>query len=190
MTIDYYFSFEAGQYVASILQNWTIIVYGFALMLGGLSLFIYNMRALIKMTPGKWWYSFCIIAGFLITLVAGLIPPITQHPLFTWIYNYWYQPQSGTLFGMVAFFIVSVAYRAVKIRNLHSAVFALCAFFMILNQAPITSSFTDIFFNVGNWITKVLSTSGWRAFYIGSAIGTVALAVRIFIWRERGIMGE
>lgn len=190
MVADYFFPIQAIHASAGVVQEWTAIVFGFAMCLGGISLVIYNTKHIVKMTPGKWWYAFCTIAAFFVTLISGLVPPFTSHWLFSWMYNYTYMPPAGTLYGMLSFYILSAGYRAVKVRNLESAVFVVCAWFMVMKNAPIAQTAWYGFFQIGDWISKVPSASGWRAFYIGAAIGTVALALRTFIWRERGALGE
>ncbi|MBS7648615.1 hypothetical protein KEJ17_03090 [Candidatus Bathyarchaeota archaeon] len=190
MIADYFINIPSIKSAASILTSWASIVAGFAIIYGALSLMLSNTKYVIKKTPNRWWYSLCIITSFLVTTIFGLIPPFTTHWVFSWMYNYTYLPPSGTIYGMLAFYMVSAAYRAVKIRNIESATFAICAFFLIMKNAPIVTSSTKVFFDVGDWIMNVPSAAGWRAFYIGAAIGTIALAIRTFIWRERGAVGE
>jgi len=190
MVLDYYVTIPAINAMASTFQEWTAIVFGFAMCLGAVSLFRYNLKMLIQKTPGKWWFALCTISAFSITLISGLIGPWTTHWVFSWMYNYTYVPPAGTLYGMLSFYILSAGYRAVKVRNIESAAFAICAWFMIMKNAPIAQTIWIGFFNIGDWISKIPSAAGWRAFYIGAAIGTVALGIRTFIWRERGLVGE
>jgi hypothetical protein len=189
MIVDFFLPIEAGHAAAGAAQKWAAIIYGFAMIYGGLSLLLYNFKWLIERVPGRWIYALATIVAFAVTTISGFIPPWTQHWVFKWMYDYTYLPPAGTIYGMLAFYILSAAYRAVKIRNIESAVFAVCAWFMIMRNAPLIHSVTTVFFNFGDWISKVPSNAGWRAFYIGAAIGTVALAMRTFVWRERGAIG-
>jgi hypothetical protein len=176
--------------LANVITKWVSIIAGFALILGAINLVILNARHVIKRTPRQWFYSLVIIVLFFITFIAGLLPPITKHPLFEWIYYYIFTPPSATIYGMLALYMTWAGFRAVRARNVEAAVFLIVALSIVIFNTPLIKVAVPVVQTWGQWLMNVPSMAGWRAFYIGAAIGVIALALRAILWYERGIIGE
>jgi len=183
---EYFFAIKQLADGVKTLTEWVSIIFGFTLALGAINMVIINSRYVIRRAKERWFDSLLIVVGVVAVTIAGFIPPFTRHWTLKWLYDYIYTPPAGTLYGMLTFYMISAAYRAVKARNLESAAFTLSAFFLVMKNAPIAVSAWRGFTDIGIWISDVPAAAGWRAFYIGAAIGTVALTMRTFLWRERG----
>ena len=87
-------------------------------------------RSISDKTAG-WGYSVVLLLSFFATLVVGLgkvgVHPAAQFPGFAWsgqyrqtggafwfIYEYAFQPLTATLFGLLAFYVSSAAFRAFR----------------------------------------------------------------------------
>jgi len=189
MILDYFFPVPVLSSSAKLTNEWVVVIAGFSLCLGATDLIIVNTRRIMRKTPGS-GYALLIIISFLLTLLLGLSSPMTKHPAFQWIYDYFYRPPAGTLYGMLALYLVSAGWRAFKIRTFESVIMLVCAWFLIMANAPIAAVVWEGFPSIGKWIMDVPSAAGWRAFYIGAAIGTLALGLKVILGLERGALGE
>ena len=188
MILDYFFVSPPVRSVTSLVTEWVVIIFGFSLCFGAVDLVVVGATRIHKKARG-WPDEIIIICSFLVTLAFGLIPPLTLNPTFKWIYAYFYVPPAGTLYGMLALYMVSASWRAFKLKNLESAAILVSAFCMVLANAPVFAVISGVFPALGSWINNVPSAAGWRAFFIGAAVGTLALGFKVIVGLEKGALG-
>jgi hypothetical protein len=97
---------------------------------------------------------------------------------------------NATIYSIIGFFIATAAYRAFRIRTVEATILLTCGTLVLLKNAPIGAAIWPGFETIGDWIMRVIQTTGWRGVYVGIAIGTVALAVRTWIGQETSWLGE
>jgi hypothetical protein len=109
-------------------------------------------------------------------------------------------PLGSTLFGLLAAYLVSAAYRAFRIRTLDAAVLAAMAAFIILTQVP-TAQFLASLFSPGlvdagarldsaavegrNWALSIANDAVQRAVGFGAFVGAIAMAMRVWLSLDR-----
>lgn len=99
-------------------------------------------------------------------------------PIWEFLYYKVLVSINATIFSLLAFFIASAAYRALKVRTLESTLFLIAGVFVILGQAPITNLVWPGFITIRDWIMQYPNTAGQRGILIGAALAILAFSVR------------
>jgi len=183
--------------VANIYQ----VVGAFAFGLGLYNLLRFHGKAIIKKQPG--WYSglaFYISVFAMATL--GLFQKYTEpglaKDLSTTLYNIIFDGGlamlQATMFSLVAFYIVSAAYRSFRIKSGEAMIMMTAAFVIMLATVPVGMAMTQSFpagspfrlENIGDWILNVPNMAAQRGMQFGISVGGLAMALRIWLSLERG----
>lgn len=204
------------------LANAQLIFLSLALLLGIVNLFRINGRMVIRRRPG-WWNGVSFFFGFFAMLTVGMLnfyyPPnmtATQvSALPNWAqtlaagrsqYEGWYEvlfsgafnSLGATVFSLLAFYIVSAAYRAFRVRNTEAILLLISALIMMLGLTPLGTFFVTGFIdpesqwaflkldNISEWILTVLNGAAQQALLFGVAVGVIATSLRIWLSLERG----
>lgn len=191
---------------------------GFAIGLGVISLASYHAKAISGKKPG-WGNSLVFFAGLLGMIVFGIWnihivkaigqiqnPDLAKHfeermrfvtGGYKLLFEGFLQPLGSTMFSVLAFFIVSAAYRAFRVRSVEAALMSATAFLVMLGMVPLGMALTSGIApeshwaalrleNVGRWILVVINMSTVRAINFGVSVGGLAMALRIWLSLERG----
>jgi len=181
----------------------TQIIWSFALLLGVYNLFLIHGRAVGK--RGKGWYnSAAFFIAFFAIMIAGFLKDanvarLGQAPanLFTILFNGFLTSLDATMFSLIAFYIVSAAYRAFRIRSLEAALMMVAAAIIMLAIVPVGASITNWLpthgwasalriERIGYWLLTGPNMAAQRAIAFGVAIGSLAMGLRIWLSLERG----
>ena len=103
----------------------------------------------------------------------------------------------ATMFSIVAFYIVSAAYRAFRIRSVEATLLLVTAIVVMLGQIAVGQMLTSwipasgVWHNlrieeIRSWILTVPNSAVTRAISFGLGIGGLAVALRIWLGLERG----
>lgn len=198
-----------------LLGQFAQVVVGFTILLGTYNLWRIHLNRVSRRRPG-WSYSLVFFATFIAMAVAafwkdwgewfpgGAPPPAWiksttkgQVDLFTVLFNGLLRNLESTMFSILAFYIVSAAYRAFRIRSLESAILMLTAVILMLGQVPIGTLLTawiplDSPFaalrieNISMWVLTTINAPVQRAIGFGLSLGALAMALRIWLSLERG----
>lgn len=169
---------------------WYSIVLGFTMLLGIDSLLRSNLKKIANRQPG-WIYAVILVAGFLFTMVAGLHTWISTKSLLTlgssfmFVYTYVIVPLQATMFALLAFFIASAAYRAFRARSLEATLLLITAAIVMLGRVPVGAEIWDKLPVMQDWIMEVPQMAAKRGIFIGIALGTVAMSLRVILGLER-----
>lgn len=169
---------------------WYSIVLGFTMLLGIDSLLRSNLKKIAGRQPG-WIYSAVLVAGFLVTMAAGLYTWVGTKSLLTlgssfmFIYTYVIVPLQATMFALLAFFIASAAYRAFRARSMEATLLLITAAIVMLGRVPVGAELWDKLPVMQDWIMEVPQMAAKRGIFIGIALGTVAMSLRVILGLER-----
>jgi len=195
--------------------NWYAIVAGFALLLGLDSLTRHHLVRVWRRSPG-WFYSLLLVLSLAATVALGLYSwfrfasPFALGTPFMWLYSYMIIPLQSTMFASLAFFIISAAYRAFRVRNFSATLLLIAACVVMIGNVPLGS---DIWHGLGSlihavfprvdaaafsrlegfaamkdWIMSIPQTAANRGIGIGLALGGIAMSLRIILGVERTYM--
>jgi hypothetical protein len=98
-------------------------------------------------------------------------------------------PCGSTMFAMLAFYMCSAAYRAFRMRNLHSGVLLVSAFIVMLGQIPLATAFIPGLHEFRQWILEVPNLASKRGIMIGVGLGIAATSFKIIFGIERAWLG-
>ena len=134
-----------------------------------------------------------------IELTAGQVAKVTSDPpmtwgkegrVFTWLYETVFRPCNATMFALLAFFIVSAAFRAFRARNIDAGLLLGGAILVMLGRVPIGRAISDTLPAIAQWILDVPNNGSRRAIMMGAAIGAIATGLRILLGLERSHLGS
>ena len=149
-------------------------------------------------------FGYQTYASFTNTIVAGKTIPVNKKavPMFDWFYNYIFLPLSATTFALLAFYIMSAAYRAVRVKSWEAGLLLVAAIIVLLGQVPIDQiPFVGKFIACGSikgistfeFLKSIIldfpNTAAKRGIIIGIALGGLATSIKIIFGIERPYMG-
>lgn len=116
---------------------------------------------------------------------------------FELLFQYAYMPLGATMFSILAFYIVSAAYRAFRISTAEAGLMAAAAFVVMLGQVPLGMWLTHGIpvesrwaglrvEQIAHWILAGINMAAVRGVLFGAAVGSLAMALRIWLSLERG----
>ncbi|HAH32561.1 MAG TPA: hypothetical protein DCL44_09645 [Elusimicrobia bacterium] len=200
--VSYYVPNKTSVNYIETMNKWENIVVAFAFLLGLVSLFFSHYHKLKKKADG-WGYSIFVFVGFFAIVIPAYVSGGKQMtdagltPL-GWSFKYIYNALSGTMFAVLAFYIVSTAYRSFRIKSMQAFVLFVAAFILILGKVPLGQMIWDAVLgwtgagvnNVIDWIMQVPAVAGKRGIMIGISIGAIVTSLKIIFGIEKQYMGK
>ena len=181
-----------------------LVLSTFALGLGIYSLLRFHGRNLARRRAG-WHNSAALYVAFFAMLLTGFWTMMSKTPAaqnsFDTLFRGTVAAPGATMFSIIAFYIVSAAYRAFRIRSAEATLMLAAAFVVMLGSVPVgeflTSGLPVAGFwsnfrmeNINLWILKEPNMAAWRGISFGVEIGALAMALRTWLSLERGSFFE
>ncbi len=203
MVVSFFFN-ERATFVGAIQQellSWMIIVGGFTLLLGVVSITRVNLATVKKRKEG-WFYSVLTLLSIL-AMSAPAVLPNSWSPLFgrgpgsvyDWLFNYMQAPMMATMFATLAFYIASAAYRAFRARSAEATLLLITATAIMLWRVPMGEAMLnqlpgDVSTFLNDFIMNGVNRSVQSGIIIGAGLGAAAMSLRIILGIERTYMGK
>ncbi|MBL8048406.1 MAG: hypothetical protein JNJ45_06960 [Chthonomonas sp.] len=123
---------------------------------------------------------------------------------FDFLFDGMFQQMDATMFSIIAFFILSAAYRAFRIRSVESTVLLATALILILaNMGAVAQLSTSMverwtggesshllnnlkLSEIAAWIRGTIQSGSLRAINFGIAVGALAMGLRLWLGLEKG----
>ncbi len=195
------------------LENWFLIISGFAILLGQISLIKVNSNK-VYIKAENWQYYLIGLISFGVMVLCGILwgtqdangilgshvdlsKWLGSKP-FVYLFDNVYQHLSSTMFALLAFFIASAAYRAFIMRSFESNLLMIAAVVVMLGRTTIGTSFTAWLPqgwrflhlpDVANFVMNYPTNAAQRAIMISAALGIVGSSLRILLGIERSYLG-
>ncbi len=173
---------EAITGIGSLFVTWTTIILAFALALGVVNVVRVHWRSIRQRTSSA-VYSAVLLISLALTLVFGLSGP--DAPASRFIFQYILQPLESTLFALLAFFLFTAAYRALRIRSVESFFFVLFAVIVLLGQTPVGIYLWSELPVIKDWVLNVPAMAGARGILLGVSLGVIATGLRVLTGTDR-----
>jgi len=158
-----------------------------AFVVGGVSLLLYHAARVQRRTK-DWQLSVVSIAVFFIFLVTSLAPGIEK--IHTVAYTTIVGMVTEAMWGLIALFMVSMALRAFRVKNLETFLFTLSCVIVLIGNAPVGESAFPVAPPVLKWLMDIPTMAGMRAMTIGLGLGIIAYGIRVMWGYERAVIGE
>jgi len=191
---DYYFKTPATasfNKMTSDAMVFVLVVASFAVIVGTGTATRIHVRNLTKKRAG-WYNSLGLLVALYGMLILGLVlaeGKFTAHPMYAYWWTTIYVPLDSTIMSLLAFYIVSAAYRAFRVRTREATVLLISAVLVMLGRAPIGQVVWSDLGPITSWIMSVPNTAAMRGIIIGVALGTLSMSIRVLTGRERGYLG-
>lgn len=216
---------EAGSFyiddVVTTVGEVSNILTGFLLGLGIYSLIRIHTARLIK-KQNDWFFSLVLLASLLGIAIIGIMAwlpeldpingPKMADPINWGIWqrlkNFFFdgllQEMDAAFFSVIAFYILSAAYRAFRIRSIEATILLATALIVMLSLMgaveyrwgyaidTITGNDSGSFLNnlkltsIYTWLQDNVQTPSLRAISFGIGIGALAMGLRLWLSLERG----
>ncbi len=180
---------------------WVIIIGGFTLLLGVVSITRVNLRA-VQVRKEGWVYNLFTVISILVMAIPAVFP-ISWSPLFgrtdgsiyDWLFFHVDYPMMATMFAMLAFYIASAAYRAFRARNPEATLLLITATLVMLWRIPMGEAFLRLFSDslpdyINTFVMNGANLAVQRGILIGAALGASSMSLRIMLGIERTYMGK
>ncbi|OGO37189.1 MAG: hypothetical protein A2Z03_03675, partial [Chloroflexi bacterium RBG_16_56_8] len=148
--LDFFFIHPLLDPIGAAFREWTIILTAFALILGLFNLLLVHLLRIIRRNESGAGYSAVVLVTFAIVTLVGIWFGLPSAPM-TWIFDNLYVPLQGAFFALVAFFLATAAYRALRARNLETMWMLIAALVVFLGQIPLVSALSD----AKEWVLSV-----------------------------------
>jgi hypothetical protein len=106
-------------------------------------------------------------------------------PTYSWIFDATTVPIGATFYSVLAFYIVSAAYRAFRARSRDAAILLIAGMLVLLGNAPIGEAIFPGFGTATAWIMNIATASAMRAVILGATIGAFVTAIRVVFGIDR-----
>jgi len=179
---DFFVAQPSIDALGAVLAEGATILAGFALLLGVINLLGVHGRRIADRAQGR-GFSLVLMASLLATLAVGAVLPGST--ALTWIFDYLYHPLQTTMAALLAFFAVSAAYRAFRLRSVSAAIMLVTSLLMLLAQLPFSQAISPYLPVARDWVLAIPVTAGMRGILLGTALGTVATALRVLLTVDR-----
>ena len=200
--ISYYVPHKMSVDYVETMNKWENVVSAFAFLLGLISLFFSHYHKISRKADG-WGYSIFVFVGFFAIIIPAYLSKGIQMndagiTSLGWSYKFIYTALSGTMFAVLAFYIVSTAYRSFRIKSAQAFVLFVAAFILILGKVPLGQIiWTSLLGWTGQsvssvieWIMQCPAVAGKRGIMIGISIGAIVTSLKIIFGIEKQYMGK
>lgn len=194
------------------LDQWLIIVAGFALLLGIVNVIQNNSRKISRKEKG-WPYAVVLLVGLFVTGGFGVYGAMSHQGIgylpdggstpFKWVEDWFFQPLQSTIFSLLAFFMASAAFRAFRARNTEATILLFAAGLVMAGRVPLlellavpfppiqpsAAGASQFLGRMTEWIMDTPNGAAQSGIIIGAALGAASMATRVILGMERGYLG-
>lgn len=160
------------------------VVAAFALIMGMVNVFSVHFNKIYHQERG-WGYSILLLVAMLATLGIGFLSGGPASIQMQMLFDAVLFPLEATLFSLLAFFVVTAAYRAFRVRNFETALFVAFGLVVLLGQVPVGVRLWDQLPVVKDWVLDVPALAGARGILLGVALGSAATGLRVLLGIDR-----
>lgn len=145
MWAQFFIPTQESQALLDEFTKWDRVIYGFAMILGILSLLHHHWSKIKFKRPG-FGFSYITLIAFVIMATVGFMPwhfpgfaglHTDSSGVHMWMFNNMLVPMQATMFSVLAFFIASAAFRAFRARSMEATALLVTACIVMLGRVPL-----------------------------------------------------
>jgi hypothetical protein len=160
------------------------IVAAFALVLGVVNVLTVHLNKVYSRDKG-WGYSMLLLGAMFFTLGVGFLTGGPGSAQVQEIFESVLFPLEATLFSLLAFFVVTAAYRTFRVKSFETGLFVIFGMLVLLGQVPVGTRLWDQLPVIKDWVLEVPALAGARGILLGVALGTAATGLRVLLGIDR-----
>jgi len=189
MILKFFLKVEWIKGAADELEQWCLIVFALAIILGVANILRVNLRIVLR--RGKDWpYKLVVVVSMGCMILVGIADLAIRGDISTgsgvqYLFEYLLTPLSAAMFALLAFYIASAAFRAFRARNIRAVLLLVSGALVMIGRVPLGASLSPIFPKLSEWIMTVPNAAGQRGLIIGAAMGMIATGLRVIFGIER-----
>lgn len=189
--LEYFFPVIQGILGSSLetLRTFTTILAGAAYGIGTAMLTINHARRIYRREMGPHWAFSIVFVIMLIVTFGAMIIGGQRGTQTTWLFNYILAPSGQALYSTTAFYISTAGYRIFRFRNLDAAVLLISGMIIMWSVLPLFTGPFPFIVTVASWLNNVPVVAGYRAFVMGTALGSIGLGLRIMLQKHPEVLG-
>jgi len=169
-------------------QNYAIIIAGFAMGLGAINLLITHGSSIMKREKGQWPFSAWLLGVMIVFTVVGLWLGTSSNQ-YQFLFNNFYYPNDTTIYSLIGFMVVYAIYLTFRAKTYETTYMLVLAFLALLGNSPIGPALFPPLTDLQNWLSSVPNTAAVRGFYMAMSIGAIVVGLRTLMGRERAALG-
>ncbi len=174
--------------VGKEIDKWYILSTAVVCCIGLVNLTGVHVRNVSK--RGKDWdLSILLLVLTYGMLALGLIKGVTDKT-YDWVFQSTVVPLGATFYSVLAFYIVSAAYRAFRARSRDATILLGAAVIVLLGRAPLGEYILPQFGTWTKWIMDIPNTSAMRAVAFGATLGSLITGVRVLLGFDRAFVSS
>ena len=189
--LEYFFPVVQGVIGGTLetVRTYTTILAGAAYGIGTALLAANHGRRIYRRSMAPHWafsiVFFAMLLGtFIIMLLGG-----ERGPNSTWLFTYILAPSGQALYSTTAFYISTAGYRIFRFRNLDAAVLLISGMIILWSVLPLFTGPFPFLVPMASWLNNVPVVAGYRAFVMGTSLGTIGLGLRIMLQKHPEVLG-
>jgi hypothetical protein len=186
-TVEYFVVHSSLRSISSDIQTWGTIIAAFSLGVGTINLIVVHGRRVAERTPG-YYNNVVLLIGLVVTILVGLWGT-TAHPAYQFIYFNALVPSDTAVWSLLAFYIASAGIRTMKARTKEGAILLTTGMLLLIKNTPAMTILWGGFVPIGDWLLNIPNVAATRGIMIASAIGIIALGLRVLLGQERRSLG-
>jgi len=139
-----------------------------------------------KMNPTITQYlQFGTLCFYSVVLLVLNVLEGQQGDRYTWFYLGTYKAQTQAFYGLMFLYLVSAAYRMLRLRSAESTVLALSGLIYVCRSGSLFALYTPWMVPLGEWLMNYPGKAASTAAVMTMAMGSVLIAIRQMLGRER-----
>ena len=183
--LDFFLDVPTLDLVGQTFVDWVVILAAIALIVGVFNLMRVHIQK-VRRRAGGWGYSIILILAMWIVLVLGILDPAgPESEWVAWIFDHVQYPLQATIFSLMAFFMMTAAYRAFRIRGWESIFFVAAGVIVLLGAIPLSQYVGSGLSEARDWVMTVPVVAGARGIILGVALATVVTGLRLLLGADR-----
>ena len=177
VTLEYFTADPTLKFAANTITSWSVIVISFSLTVAFITILYKKGRSVTSKEKGEWHYNVIFLAVLFIQTFLGLTYGVTNDLYANiWLLNL---AGYGAMTASIGLYIISSAYRVMRIRSMETATLITVAILIILGQTTLGEAIWSGFPMIRNWIWSYPAAATMRGISIVTAVGVVYLILRV-----------
>jgi hypothetical protein len=189
--LEYFFPFIQGIVGGSLemLRTYSTIMAGAAYGIGTALLAANHGRRIYRRTTSPHWVFSVVFFAMLLGTFAIMLIGGERGPQSTWLFTYILAPSGQALYSTTAFYISTAGYRIFRFRNLDAAVLLISGMIILWSVLPLFTGPFPFLVPMASWLNNVPVVAGYRAFVMGTSLGSIGLGLRIMLQKHPEVLG-